>query len=261
MYEQQGPPDRDGGHAEMPMGTPVYDSDGAQVGTVTSADAASGALIVRHGHLFGHDYAVQREAIARVDASGVYLNVRKDSLRGAEPGETAGTHANARTDVAVGPAQTPTTPLAAVTALPDAVQQTAGQVTQAAQQAAGDTLEAVRREAEGARGVVHEKAAESMVTASDGLAGAATAVGQVSERLRQVDHGVLSQYTDRAAQQLEELAARLRTMTPEQALHEVEQLARRQPALFMAAAFAVGLLGARVLHGASGSDEKREERR
>ncbi len=249
MYEQQGPPDRDGGYAEMPIGTPVYDSEGEQVGTVTSADVASGTLIVRHGHIFGHDYSVQREAIARVDASGVYLNVRKDSLKGSEP------------DAAVGPTQTPTTPLAAVTGLPDAVQQRAGQVTQAAQQAAGDTLETVRREAEGARGVVHEKAAESMVTASDGLAGAATAVGQVSERLRQVDHGVLSQYTDRAAQQLEELAARLRTMTPEQALHEVEQLARRQPALFMAAAFAVGLLGARVLHGASGSDEKREERR
>ena len=66
---------------------------------------------------------------------------------------------------------------------------------------------------------------------------------------------MLSQYTDKVAQQLEELAARLRGTTLEQALHEIEQVAQRQPALFIAAAFAVGLVGARVLQSAGGQED------
>ena len=56
---------------------------------------------------------------------------------------------------------------------------------------------------------------------------------------------------DRAADQLDRFSTRLRERNVSELLHDAQQLARRQPALFIGGAFVLGLLGARFLKSSS----------
>ena len=89
-----------------------------------------------------------------------------------------------------------------------------------------------------------------MTSAADGLEGAAGAVNSVGDQLREHNLTDLSHYTDRAAEQIEKAATWLRTTTPQEIAHEVEDFAKRQPTIFVAGALALGLLGVRFLRSA-----------
>jgi hypothetical protein len=103
-------------------------------------------------------------------------------------------------------------------------------------------------------------AQQQMTSAAEGLDSAAGAVNAVGDRLRENNLGELSQYTDVAAEQIEKLATWLRTTTPEEIAHDIEDFAKKQPAVFVAGALALGLIGVRFLRSTSqNADEKKND--
>ena len=98
-------------------------------------------------------------------------------------------------------------------------------------------------------------AQQQMSAAAEGLESAAGAVNTVGDRLRENHLGELSQYTDLAAEQIEKLASWLRTTTPEEIAHDIEDFAKKQPAVFVAGALALGLIGVRFLRS-TGQDHR-----
>lgn len=91
------------------------------------------------------------------------------------------------------------------------------------------------------------------VHAAEGLGSVAHAVTAVGQQLREQDRGALAQYTDQFAEQLEGFSRYLREKDIDDLVDDAQQLARRQPALFLGGAFALGVLAARLLKTSSPS--------
>ena len=83
--------------------------------------------------------------------------------------------------------------------------------------------------------------------ATDTLGSVAAAIRQSSQPLRDNNQAMLADYAGKAADQLEQFSARLRERDLTELMDDVNRFARRQPALFVGAAFAVGALAARFL--------------
>jgi ElaB/YqjD/DUF883 family membrane-anchored ribosome-binding protein len=83
--------------------------------------------------------------------------------------------------------------------------------------------------------------------ATDGIGSVAQAVRQTTQHLREQQHDTIARYVDQAADQLERVSERLRQKDVGELLQDAQQFARRQPAIFIGSAFAIGLLGARFL--------------
>jgi hypothetical protein len=98
---------------------------------------------------------------------------------------------------------------------------------------------------------VRERAAAQLSSqkdkATDGLGTVASAVRQTTQSLRDQQHETVAHYVEQAADQIERLSERLKNKDVRELLDDVQQLARRQPALFIGGAFALGLMGARFL--------------
>lgn len=89
--------------------------------------------------------------------------------------------------------------------------------------------------------------------ATDGLGSLAQAVRQSTQPFRDQKQDVIAQYIERAADQLEGFSARLRDRDINDLVGDVQQFARRQPAMFIGAAFAAGVLAARFLKSSGGN--------
>jgi len=101
---------------------------------------------------------------------------------------------------------------------------------------------------------------QQMTSAAEGLERAAGLVNTVGDQLRENNLGDLSHYTDLTADQMKKAAAWLRSTTPEEIARNVEDLAKRQPEIFVAGAVALGLIGLRFLRGTGqNTDEKKED--
>ena len=87
--------------------------------------------------------------------------------------------------------------------------------------------------------------------ATDGLGSMVHAVRGTTERLRQENHDTVARYVEQAADQIERFSTRLKDKDVGELMNDAQRLARRQPALFVGGAFAVGLLGARFLKSSS----------
>jgi hypothetical protein len=83
--------------------------------------------------------------------------------------------------------------------------------------------------------------------ATQGLGTVASAVRESTQNLRSQQHDVAARYVEQAADQIERFSSRLREKDVMELLSDAQQLARRRPALFVGAAFALGLIGARFL--------------
>src|SRR5919107_246926 len=81
--------------------------------------------------------------------------------------------------------------------------------------------------------------------ATDGIGSVAQAVRQSTQQLRDQQHDTIAQYVDQAAAQLERFSNTLKEKNVSQLLDDAQRFARRNPALFIGGAFAVGLLSAR----------------
>ena len=87
--------------------------------------------------------------------------------------------------------------------------------------------------------------------ATDGIGTIARAVRRTTQELREQQHDTMADYVDRAADQLERLSSGLKKKDVGELFRDAQSLARRQPAMFVGSAFAIGLLGARFLKSSS----------
>lgn len=113
-------------------------------------------------------------------------------------------------------------------------------------------------QADGSRGMmgrVKEGAAAQLSNqknrATDGLGSLAAAVRKTSEPLRQSDQATLASYVEQAADSIERFSSDLRQRDIGELLDDAKRFAKRQPALFIGGAFAVGVLAARFLKSSS----------
>jgi hypothetical protein len=113
-------------------------------------------------------------------------------------------------------------------------------------------------EAGGIVGRVREQATAQLdsqkTKATDGLGTVADAVRHTTRHLREGQHDTVARYAEQAADQIDRLSRRLRDKDIGELMNDAQQLARRQPALFVGGAFALGLLGARFLKSSAPDD-------
>jgi len=84
--------------------------------------------------------------------------------------------------------------------------------------------------------------------AAEGIDSIAQALRQTSDQLSEKNQAVpVHEYLSSAAEQVERLSGYLRSADIKQIVSQVEQFARRQPAIFLGGAFVLGMLGARFL--------------
>jgi hypothetical protein len=65
---------------DFPAGMPIYDCHGEELGVVSTAGLQEQYLIMTEGRLFHRDVPVPASAIARSDASGIYLNRTREEI-------------------------------------------------------------------------------------------------------------------------------------------------------------------------------------
>lgn len=82
----------------------------------------------------------------------------------------------------------------------------------------------------------------------------AEAFRRTGEHLRSEDQQRVARLTESAARQADRVADYIRNFDPRTARDDLEGLARRQPALVLGGAFALGLLGARFFKSSKRSD-------
>jgi len=122
----------------------------------------------------------------------------------------------------------------------DQAQQKAGQVVEQVQDKAGQVADQARQQATTQLDTQRERVGGTLQTVAD-------AIRQTGQQLRDQDQGAIAQYADRAADQVERFYGYLGNRDVNQIVGDVERLARREPALFLGAAFAVGLIATRFL--------------
>jgi hypothetical protein len=102
--------------------------------------------------------------------------------------------------------------------------------------------------------------------ATDGLGSLARAVRQSTQSFRDNQQNTVANYVERAADQIEQFSTRLRERDVKDLLHDAQHFARRQPAMFIGAAFVLGVVAARFLkssgnNGQYGGGQEGRERR
>jgi hypothetical protein len=102
-----------------------------------------------------------------------------------------------------------------------------------------------------------QQATSQISTQQQRLAGTlntvATALHDASREMRDQDEAPIAEYVDTAAHQVEQFATMLREQDLEQLMNTTAQFARRQPALFLGAAFALGFAATRFLKSSAPS--------
>jgi len=100
-------------------------------------------------------------------------------------------------------------------------------------------------------GKVRERAGEQLTNqknrATEGIGTIAHAVRNTTQELREQKHDTIAEYVTRAADELDQLSQRLRKKDVGELFRDAQNLARRQPVMFVGSAFVLGLLGARFL--------------
>jgi hypothetical protein len=101
----------------------------------------------------------------------------------------------------------------------------------------------------GIMGRVRERAAAQLNTqkdrATDGVGNVVQVVRNATRELRDQHHETMAEYIDRTVEQVERFSSRLKNKDVKELVQDAQTLARRQPAIFIGSAFALGLLGAR----------------
>jgi hypothetical protein len=98
---------------------------------------------------------------------------------------------------------------------------------------------------------------ESKLQFADQLGTAAEALRRTTQHLRSEDQSRIAGLTETVARQLDQVSNYLRNNDAAAMRHDLENAARRQPAIAIGGAIALGLIGARFLK----SSERRRERR
>src|SRR5215207_5306688 len=115
-----------------------------------------------------------------------------------------------------------------------------------AQDQAMKLVDTARQQATSQLGTQQQRLAGTLTTV-------ATALHQASREMRNQDEGPIADYVDSAASQVEQFANTLREQNLEQLMNTTAQFARRQPALFLGAAFALGFAATRFIKSSTPS--------
>lgn len=81
--------------------------------------------------------------------------------------------------------------------------------------------------------------------ATEGIGSVAKAVRQTTQPLRDAQQETMAHYAEQAAGQLDRLSTALREKDVSELLGDAQRFARRNPAIFIGSAFAIGLMAAR----------------
>src|SRR5215218_4914731 len=115
-----------------------------------------------------------------------------------------------------------------------------------AQDQAMKLVDTARQQATSQLGTQQQRLAGTLTTV-------ATALHQASREMRNQDEGPIADYVDTAANQVEQFANTLREQDLEQLMTTTAQFARRQPALFLGAAFVLGFAATRFIKSSTPS--------
>jgi hypothetical protein len=122
----------------------------------------------------------------------------------------------------------------------DQAQQKAAQVVDQAQGVAGQVAEQAKQQATSQLTSQKDRAVDGLVTV-------AQALRQTGQTLQQQEQGAVAGYVDQVAQRVESVTNYLRAHEVHEMVEDTQDLARRQPALFLTGALALGFIGARFL--------------
>jgi hypothetical protein len=114
-----------------------------------------------------------------------------------------------------------------------------------------DSSESGNKENSGIVDRVRSRAAAELSTqkdrATDGIGSVANAVRRSTQELRDQHHETVAGYIEQAADQLDRLSSRLRNKDVGELMRDAQNLARRQPMMFVGSALVVGFAAARFL--------------
>jgi len=122
----------------------------------------------------------------------------------------------------------------------DQVKDTAQQALTQTQQAAGQALDKAKDTVKSQLGAQKDKAVGTLGSFTDAL-------HQTGQQLRQSGQGVFGDYADNLAGQIDRAVSYLRENDVDDLTAQIEDAARKQPALFMGGAFVLGVALARFL--------------
>ncbi len=127
-------------------------------------------------------------------------------------------------------------------------------VRSALQQAQQRTIETVDTARQQAATQINTQAQKQLTQAGEGLSALSDAASQASQSLRSHHQETLADYLDAATARIDQASDYLRKSTLSDLVKDTERLIERQPLVFVAGAFALGLLGARFLKSTSQGD-------
>ncbi|MBE7549573.1 MAG: hypothetical protein HS126_00660 [Anaerolineales bacterium] len=126
---------------------------------------------------------------------------------------------------------------------------------QQAKEVAKQAVEQVQHKAQEVAGQAQEQAKSAVASrkdqAIDQLGSVAQAFRTTSNELRNQDNGMIAQYADKVADQVDRISGYLEERDVAQLLGDAENFARRQPELFLGGAFIAGLLVGRFIKSSS----------
>jgi chromatin segregation and condensation protein Rec8/ScpA/Scc1 (kleisin family) len=134
------------------------------------------------------------------------------------------------------------------------------EVAQEAQERARELKDKVQAQAQEAKEKVQAQAEESFQRGKGRLVeqieSVAKAFRKTGEQLREEDQSDLAGYAERIADQVEHVSGYLERKGLRGVAHDVEDLARKSPALFVGGALVLGLVAVRFLRAGGSSDAR-----
>jgi len=143
-------------------------------------------------------------------------------------------------DLAFGGAPAADAPATGIGAVTEQVKETASQALEQGQQAAGQAVDKAKDTVKSQLSNQKEKAVSTLGSFTDALM-------HTGDQLRQSGQGVFGGYAETLADKVDHVAVYLRDNDIDDLTAQVEDFARRQPALFIGGAFVVGVALARFL--------------
>lgn len=83
--------------------------------------------------------------------------------------------------------------------------------------------------------------------ATDGVSSVTQAVRQSTQQLRDNRHDIIAQYVEKTVDQIDRFTEQLKQKDVSELMRDTQRFARRNPAVFVGAAFGVGMVAARFL--------------
>jgi len=132
------------------------------------------------------------------------------------------------------------------------ISETAQQTVQEGRRMAGDMMDQARDQIKSSVITQKDRAAESLDSITSALL-------TMADTMNEQQHPMLGQCTSSAAELVDGVTGYLKARDVDEIIHDVEGYARRNPAVFLGTAFALGFMAARFLKSSSGATYARSD--